>query len=94
MSEKVKDILRKYKFDPDYYLLVDYTSNVAYDYYTQEEEEQKPPILVMNKQGRPTEISKLSDPIRAIAGRRQVGMYIYVPNKECRKEVERIFHGS
>jgi len=86
-SEKVKDILKKCGYDPRYYLLQDRTSDVAYDYYTQDEEGQKPSILVLNEHGNPVEISKISAPIRSIAGKRQVGVYIYVPDEECRKEI-------
>lgn len=90
VMEQVKEIVREKGYDPEYYLLVDRQSDVAYDYYTAPEEGDKPPIEVVDHFGIPRDISKLSDPIRAIAGQRKVVTYLYVPDEVCRSEVERI----
>lgn len=94
-SEDVKAFLKARGWDPQYYFAIDRTSDVTYDYYLAEEhdERQKPAILVMTKEGQPREISKISDVIRGIAGRRKVRRNVYVP-EDCREEARRIFKGK
>ncbi|MGI6285955.1 HD domain-containing protein [Neomoorella humiferrea] len=86
---RMRHILQQNGYDPDYYLLWDTQSDVAYDYYTSPEEEDtnKPPIRVRDENGREWDIMKLSDPIRAIAGTRKVVIYVYVPDENCRQDV-------
>lgn len=88
LSEKIRDIVRVVGFDPDYYVLDDATSNVSYDYYLGgEEESDKQPLFVRRRDGRLEEISRRSEAIRAIAGRRETRVRVYVP-AECRDQVE------
>lgn len=89
-SVEAFEVLRARGWEPHYYFVVDRTSDIAYDYYTEEEREGRKPILVLDEAERPREISKLSDPIRAIAGRRRTAQNIYVP-ADCRDEVAGIF---
>lgn len=72
---RLKEIVRGSGYDPEYYLLFDAPSDVAYDYYTSPEEEDtsKPPIWIVDKSGTPRDITKLSEPIHAIAGKRKKG---------------------
>lgn len=57
---------------------------MPYDYYTAVEEEEKPPIWVRDSQtGKFTEISRMSDPIRAIAGQRISKSRVYLPDENC-----------
>lgn len=89
----VSEVLKRAGYDPDYYLLSDRSSDVAYDYYTAEEGEQtKPPIHVREESGKLIEISKISAAVNAIARERQIRFVIYVP-QECRDEVKRILNG-
>lgn len=85
-------ILRASGWDPDYYLVVDRTTDVAYDYYTTEpgEEERKEPIRALDERGTPREIATLSHTIAAVATRRKVAANLYVP-KECLAKVRRLF---
>lgn len=90
-SEDIKVLLKKSGWDPEYYFAIDRTSDVAYDYYLAEEhhDKQKPSILIMTREGQPREISKVSDVIKGIAGKRKVGQNIYVP-EDCREEASKI----
>ncbi|WP_297202712.1 HD domain-containing protein [Thermanaeromonas sp.] len=92
LLDKIKEILRNNGYDPDYYLLWDAQSDVAYDYYTSPEEEDtsKPPIWVLDRSGTPRDITRLSDSIRAIAGKRKIVEYFYVPDEKCRSEIEKL----
>lgn len=85
-------ILRGNGWDPDYYLLVDRTKDVAYDYYTQPngDEVRRKPILALDEFGRPQEIATLSHTIAAVATRRRVAVNIYVP-EECVGAVRELF---
>ena len=91
ISEVAKEVLRKFGYqETESYFLVDSSSDVAYDYYTSREEEEKPPILAYDaKQRRVIEISKISDAVRAIAGQRRTLTRVYLPDEECRREFEK-----
>jgi hypothetical protein len=86
---KVQKVLVEHGFDPTYYLLEDSTSDVPYDYYIQEEEQTKPGIVCEGEDGSLRELSKVSEPIKAIAGKRTVKVSIFVPD-ECRAEIARL----
>lgn len=88
----MQQVIENHGYDPRYYILEDTTSDVAYDYYTREEDdEQKPEILVEDEQdGRIKEISKVSDPIKAIASHRRAVMRIYVPDRICHDELRKL----
>lgn len=81
-------------WDPDYYLIVDRTSDVAYDYYTATDPAgdgaRKKPILALNEAGVPQEIATLSHTIAAVATRRKVAVNVYVPG-DCVKAVRLLF---
>lgn len=82
--DEVREIVEAAGWDARYYVIVDRTSDVAYDYYTADEEggERKSPILALNEAGVPCEIATLSHTIRAVATRRKVAANLYVP-AEC-----------
>lgn len=90
LTDRIRAVVKKHGYNPDYYILWDAQSDVAYDYYTSPEEEDpsKPPILVLDKFGVPRDITKLSEPIHAIAGKRKIVKYFYVPDEQCRSEIE------
>lgn len=87
---QVERVLRKNNYNPDYYLLEDRTSDVPYDYYVQEEEQTKPGILCQGKDCSTKELSKVSEPIRAIAGKRAVQVNVFVPDDKCRNEIRKL----
>ncbi len=90
ISEIAKEVVSKrgYK-ETDYYVLIDMPSSVPYDYYTRFEDEEKPPILALDRSlGRYREISKISDAVRAVACKRVVIHRIYVPDDACREDLK------
>lgn len=97
---EAEEILRHKGWNPDYYLIVDRTTDVAYDYYTADTNgvtdggtdatEHKGSILALNEAGKPCEIATLSFTIGAVATRRKVAANIYVPS-DCLPEVRELF---
>lgn len=91
LQEQVEAILKSNGYDPKYYILKDSPSDVAYDYYTWEEDEQKPEILIEDgKASKILEISKVSDPIKAIASQRRIEIRLYVPDRKCLEQIKQI----
>lgn len=90
--DEAADVLRGNGWDPDYYLIVDRTTDTAYDYYTAEADggEHKESILALNEAGVPCEIATLSFTIGAVATRRKVAANIYVPG-DCLPQVRELF---
>jgi hypothetical protein len=96
LHEQCKQVVQTHGYNPKYYLLWDRASDVAYDYYTSQDEDDKskPPILVRDSNGKPQDITKLSDPVRAIAGKRKVGFCIYVPDENCRNDIKKLIEST
>ncbi|NLN27816.1 MAG: HD domain-containing protein [Firmicutes bacterium] len=94
LLDEAAAVVRSAGWDPEYYLLVDRTKDVAYDYYTSPngEEGRRKPILALDEFGRPQEIATLSHTIAAVATRRRVAVNIYVP-ADCVGAVRRLFAG-
>lgn len=90
----VAEIVRAHGWDPDYYLIVDTTSDVAYDYYTAPDGNgaRRKPILALDESGDPQEIATLSHTIAAVATRRRVAVNLYVP-QECVAAVRQFVAG-
>lgn len=88
------DLVAKLGWDPTYYLIVDRTSDVAYDYYTAPEGTagRRKPILALDEHGRPQEIAALSQTIAAVAKRR-TAMNVYVP-EPCVAGVRALLAGT
>lgn len=87
---RIGEVLNKFNYtETACYMILDQPSNVAYDYYTYGEEEERPPILIKDREGKTVEIAKRSEAIRALAGQRVIKFNLYVP-EECADEVEGI----
>ncbi|MGN8647869.1 HD domain-containing protein [Gracilibacillus sp. HCP3S3_G5_1] len=72
-------LFRDIDLDPDYYLVVDSSSDLPYDFYRPGEEEERLPIhlLMPNKELR--ELSRQSDIVEAISGKRRTDHKLYYP---------------
>lgn len=92
--DAASEVLRAAGWDPEYYLVVDNTSDVAYDYYMAPDGggPRRKPILALNESGQPQEIATMSHTIAAVATRRRVAVNIYVP-QECVAAVRKVFEG-
>ncbi|TDX48449.1 HD domain-containing protein [Orenia marismortui] len=77
--EELVILFNRLGINPDYYLVLDHPSHISYDYYQPEDEHSKNPIYLEDKQGKINELSQLSDPVRAIAGKKQVMYNLYYP---------------
>ncbi|WP_048601554.1 HD domain-containing protein [Rubeoparvulum massiliense] len=91
---EVNRLIHQYGYDPEYYLLFDQSSNIAYDYYIAGEEGgwKHNTIFTTNQYGEIVEISRQSDTIRAISHPRG-GTTLFVP-EECRQAVHTIYYGN
>ncbi|MBB6450540.1 hypothetical protein HNR44_002523 [Geomicrobium halophilum] len=66
--------------DPNYYLVVDFSSDLPYDFYRPGEEEERMPIhLLMNDQ-KLRELSRESDVVEAISGKKRTDHKLYYPS--------------
>ncbi len=84
LYEKIAVQLRRHGYDPAYYLAVDETGTVYYDYYLGTETgRNKDSALYLwdDNSKRLVEMSRLSKPVSAIARERQVARRIYFPRE-------------
>ena len=65
--------------DPDYYLVTDSSSDLPYDFYRPGEENERVPIYLQMKNGDLRELSRMSDVVDAISGKRRTDHKIYYP---------------
>ncbi|WP_059171801.1 HD domain-containing protein [Bacillus sp. FJAT-27445] len=72
-------LFRKAGIDPDYYLVVDSSSDLPYDFYRPGEEEERLPINLLMKSGELRELSRESAIVEAISGKRRTDHKLYFP---------------
>lgn len=65
--------------DPDYYLEVDSSSDLPYDFYRPGEEEERLPIHLLKPGGDLRELSRESDVVEAISGKKRTDHKLYFP---------------
>lgn len=65
--------------DPEYYLVVDSSSDLPYDFYRPGEEEERLPIHLLMKNGELRELSRESEVVDAISGKRRTDHKLYFP---------------
>ncbi|WP_110928285.1 HD domain-containing protein [Bacillus massiliglaciei] len=65
--------------DPEYYLVVDSSSDLPYDFYRPGEEEERLPIHLMKSNGEIRELSRESEIVDAISGKRRTDHKLYFP---------------
>ncbi|HEY8425182.1 MAG TPA: HD domain-containing protein [Limnochordales bacterium] len=82
-----KQVCSRRGWNPEYYCLLDRTSDIPYDYYTEGVAAiTHPPLLAVDEFGELKELSKVSEVIRALATRPRSGANLYVP-EDCRSEI-------
>ena len=82
-------LFRKAGIDPEYYLVVDSSSDLPYDFYRPGEEEERLPIHLLMRDGELRELSRESDIVDAISGKRRTDHKLYFPEdmlKEGKKK--------
>jgi uncharacterized protein len=94
-SELVR-LFKEANIDPSYYLIIDSTSDLPYDFYREGEEEERLPILLLMPNGELRELSRESYIVEAISGKKQTDKKLFYPydliyeNDEYREVKEKI----
>ncbi|BAC14976.1 hypothetical conserved protein [Oceanobacillus iheyensis HTE831] len=73
--------------NPDYYLVVDSSSDLPYDFYRPGEEEERLPIHLLMPDGGLKELSRHSDIVESISGKKRTDHKLYFP-KDRIQEIE------
>lgn len=73
-------LFKKIGLDPEYYLVVDSTSDLPYDFYRVGEEEERLPILLLTPSGELRELSRESDIVEAITGKKRRDKKLFYPH--------------
>ncbi|WML41690.1 HD domain-containing protein [Neobacillus sp. OS1-2] len=86
-------LFEKAGIDPEYYLVVDSSSDLPYDFYRPGEEEERLPIHLLMKNGELRELSRESEIVDAISGKRRTDHKLYYPadfleNESTEKETK------
>ena len=68
--------------DPDYYLELDFPSDLPYDVYRPGESSSKAPILLLEEGGGLVEISRKSEVVKSISGVHQGIHKLYYPKEQ------------
>lgn len=76
---ELKELFEKAGIDPAYYLEVDTTSDLPYDFYRAGEEEERIPIMLQMPSGELVELSTKSEIVQAISGKRRFDYKLYFP---------------
>ncbi|MFA8438313.1 HD domain-containing protein [Pueribacillus sp. YX66] len=67
------------QIDPDYYLILDSSSDLPYDFYRPGEEEERIPIQLLMPNGDVRELSRESELVDAISGKKRTDHKLYFP---------------
>ncbi|MFZ4454077.1 HD domain-containing protein [Salibacterium aidingense] len=76
---KLQELFGQAGIDPDYYLVIDSSSDLPYDFYRPGEEEERMPIHLLTPEGRLRELSRESDLVEAISGKKRTDHKLYYP---------------
>lgn len=84
MIAEVKELFSKAGIDPAYYVEVDSTSDLPYDFYRPGEDEERIPIMLQMPSGEFVELSQKSEIVEAISGKRRFDYKLYFPMDKVR----------
>ncbi|MFE6166542.1 HD domain-containing protein [Viridibacillus arvi] len=99
---ELENLFRKAGIDPQYYLVLDSSSDLPYDFYRPGEEEERLPIHLLMPNDEIRELSKSSDIVDSISGKRRTDHKLYFPEdillengkkKTLRKQILEILKG-
>lgn len=76
---ELSDLFKEAGIDPDYYLVVDSSSDLPYDFYRPGEEEERLPIYLLMETEEIRELSRESEIVDAISGKRRTDHKLYFP---------------
>ena len=84
--EELKQLFKKAGMDPDYYLVINSSSDLPYDFYRTGEEEERLPIHLLRNDGEVRELSRESEIVDAITGKRRTDHKLFFPEDRLRDE--------
>ncbi|MDQ0207090.1 HD domain-containing protein [Alkalicoccobacillus murimartini] len=77
---RLRELFTGAGLDPDYYLVVDSSSDLPYDFYRPGEEEERVPIHLVLPNGKIRELSRQSDLVESISGKKRTDHKLYYPD--------------
>ncbi|WP_330949158.1 HD domain-containing protein [Virgibacillus sp. MG-45] len=107
-SHMMKELMELYRLfqkigiDPEYYLVDDSSSDLPYDFYRPGEEEERLPIHLLMPNGELKELSRHSDIVEAISGKKRTDHKLYFPkdvldineDKQTVEQIKAILYGQ
>jgi uncharacterized protein len=99
---ELNSLFKKAGIDPDYYLVVDSSSDLPYDFYRPGEEGERLPIHLLMPNGELRELSRESVIVDAISGKRRTDHKLYFPQdfiddlstkRATKKKIKEILEG-
>lgn len=82
--DELERLFREAGLDPDYYLVALSSSDLPYDLYRPGEENERVPIQLVQPNGEKIELSKASDIVQSISGKRRTSHKLYFPEDVLR----------
>lgn len=79
VHSQLEKLFARAGIDPNYYLVVDSSSDLPYDFYRPGEEEERLPIYLLMPNEELRELSRESDIVDAISGKRRTDHKLYYP---------------
>jgi uncharacterized protein len=76
---QLKEAFKEAEIDPEYYLVIDSSSDLPYDFYRPGEEGERLPINLLMPDGSLRELSRESDVVEAISGKKRTDHKLYYP---------------
>ncbi|PRO65711.1 HD domain-containing protein [Alkalicoccus urumqiensis] len=76
---ELQELFRKIGLDPSYYLIIDSSSDLPYDFYRPGEKDERLPIHLLMPDGSLSELSRQSDIVEAISGKKRTDHKLYYP---------------
>jgi HD superfamily phosphohydrolase len=76
---ELETLFREADIDPEYYLVADSSSDLPYDFYRPGEENERLPIYLQLPSGELSELSRSSDIVDAVSGKRRTDHKLYFP---------------
>ncbi|MFS0690820.1 HD domain-containing protein [Sporosarcina sp. 179-K 8C2 HS] len=76
---ELEKLFKEAGIDPEYYLVTDSSSDLPYDFYRPGEENERVPIYLQLSNGELSELSRSSEIVDAISGKRRTDHKIYFP---------------
>lgn len=79
--ERLKQGFQEAGIDPDYYLAIDSSTDLTYDFYRPGEDKVLFPIHLLTSDGKLSELSRESDVVEAISGKQRTDQKLYYPEE-------------